>query len=297
VLLGKGLGEPFISYKPTLYCDRAVVGGWERAEEPIKPYTTVEGMEAGWCWQIDHEHRINRGYVYSSGFISDEDARRELVAKNPKIAETRVVKFISGRYERCWVKNVVAIGNASGFVEPLEATSLGAICDESYALAELLADCDMDPGEQMVRQYNKRCGTSWDLIRNFLAIHYRFNTRFDTPFWRECREKVELFGAAEMVEYFQENGPSTLFRQNLLHEADPFKMEGYLTLLVGQKVPYRKKYVPTAAEKATWAEIRAYLRAQGQAGYSIKEAVENVRSGKWSWGADFFKQNPFTVGG
>ena len=77
VLLGKTLGEPFVSYDQTLFCDRAVVGGWDRKDPEdmvIKPYTTCETMNSGWCWQIEHENRINRGYVYSSGFISDEEA-------------------------------------------------------------------------------------------------------------------------------------------------------------------------------------------------------------------------------
>ena len=126
VLLGKALGEPFRSFKASLFCERAVVGGWQRSEEPIKPYTTAETMNAGWCWQIEHEHRINRGYVYSPDFISDDEAEQEFRAKNPKVGSTRIVKFVSGRYERAWVKNVVAIGNAGGFVEPLESTSLGA---------------------------------------------------------------------------------------------------------------------------------------------------------------------------
>ena len=122
-LLGRALGEPFLSYDDTLFCDRAVIGGWERKDEPIKPYTLAETMDAGWCWQIEHECWINRGYVYSSKFIGDEAARQEFLTKNPKVSnEPRVVKFRTGRYARNWVGNVVGIGNAVGFVEPLEAT-------------------------------------------------------------------------------------------------------------------------------------------------------------------------------
>src|SRR5439155_1035909 len=83
-------------------------------------------MNAGWCWQIEHETRVNRGYVYSSAFITDDEAEREFRAVCPRVTTTRVVRFVTGRYERNWVKNVVAIGNATGFVEPLEATALGA---------------------------------------------------------------------------------------------------------------------------------------------------------------------------
>ncbi len=182
LLLGKTLAEPFQSFSPTLFCDRAVVGGWERDGEIIQPYTVVETMNSGWCWRIDHEHRINRGYVYASSFTSDDEAEREFRAKNPKVGPTRVVHFRTGRYERSWVKNVVAIGNASGFVEPLEATSLGAIGSECALLAETLLDCDFQPNTSQVREFNRAMATNWDNIRRFLAIHYKFNTRLDTPF-------------------------------------------------------------------------------------------------------------------
>src|SRR5262249_35835047 len=127
VLLSEALGEPFVNFSSTLYCDRALAGGWDRTTERIKPYTTAETLDAGWCWQTEHPNRIIRGYVYSSAFISDEDAEREFRSKNPKIEKARLLKFPSGRYRNSWVKNVVAIGNASGFVEPLEATSLHVI--------------------------------------------------------------------------------------------------------------------------------------------------------------------------
>src|SRR5262249_38091396 len=115
VLLGQTLGEPFRSFTSSLFNDRAVVGGWDRTNEPIKPYTTAETMDAGWCWQIEHENRINRGYVYATAFVSDGEAEREFRRKNPKVSTTRIVPFVTGRYERPWVKNVVAVGNASGF--------------------------------------------------------------------------------------------------------------------------------------------------------------------------------------
>jgi tryptophan halogenase len=109
LLLGRKLGEPFTSFSSSLFCDRAVVGGWQRTDEAIKPYTTCETMASGWAWQIEHETRINRGYVYSSAFISDEEAELELRRLNPKIGPTRVIRFVSGCHERSWVKNVVAV--------------------------------------------------------------------------------------------------------------------------------------------------------------------------------------------
>ncbi|RYD27232.1 MAG: hypothetical protein EOP86_24830, partial [Verrucomicrobiaceae bacterium] len=126
-LMGQAMAEPLISFSRSLYCDRAVIGGWERKPgETILPYTLAETMEAGWAWRIDHEDLINRGYVYSSPFLSDDEARAEFLRKNPRVdpASTRVVKFVSGRRARAWVGNCVCIGNAGGFVEPLEATAI-----------------------------------------------------------------------------------------------------------------------------------------------------------------------------
>jgi tryptophan halogenase len=207
-LLGKNLKVPFVSFKRSLFCDRAVVGGWDRGlDEVIKPYTTAETMNSGWCWQIEHDHRINRGYVYSSAFISDEEAEAEFRRKNPKVGSTGLVRFVSGYYERGWEKNVVAIGNAGGFVEPLESTSLFVACAESWALAQSLADSDLMPGEALVGVYNKACRQTWESIRGFLSLHYKFNTRLETPFWRTCQEETDLGDRAEeYVSYYHENG-------------------------------------------------------------------------------------------
>ena len=288
LLLGKTLKEPFISFKRSLFCDRAVVGGWARAEEPIKPYTTAETMDAGWCWQIEHEHRINRGYVYSSDFISDEAAEQEFRRKNPKITNTRVVPFISGRYERNWVKNVVAIGNSSGFVEPLESTSLGIICDAAKALAYALHESGRQPGPALARAYNRSSGGTWDDIRKFLAIHYKFNTRLDTPFWRAARNDTDLAGAEEFCEFYAENGPTPLWGPTLIRGKDVFGMEGYLCMMVGQQVPYRPTHEPTAQEWQIWAAIRQSNREAALSGMTVKETLNIVQSPNWKVKPGFY---------
>jgi len=288
-LLGRTLDEKFRSFRTTLFCDRAVVGGWVRGEEPIKPYTSVETKAAGWCWQIEHEHRINSGYVYSSAFISDEEAEREFRARNPLVDSVRVVPFVSGRYERAWVKNVVAVGNACGFVEPLEATSLGAICSEAAHLMEILVDSGCEPSPSLVRLFNQRTAESWDNIRRFLGIHYRYNTALDTPFWRACRADTELAGAEPIVEFFEENGPSDLGRQALLSPFDQFTMDGWLTLLVGQRVPYRKQHVPSNLEAATWRKVNDQNRAQVKNAFTIPQGLAMVRSPAWRWNLEAFQ--------
>jgi tryptophan halogenase len=246
-------------------------------------------MDGGWCWRIDHEHRINRGYVYSSAFISDDAAEAEFRAKNPKVASARLVKFVTGHYQRTWVKNVVAIGNAGGFVEPLESTSLGVICQDSRMLAETLIDSDGMPTAAQVRQFNKFVAGDWAAIRQFLAIHYRFNTRLATPFWRECVEKVDLAGASELVEYHRENGPSILYKPTLVSQTDQFGLEGYWALLVGQQVAYARAYEPTAREWEIWKAICESTRQQGERGLTVAEALGVVRSPNWKWTPGFYQ--------
>lgn len=279
-LLGRTLQEPFISYGDTLFCDRAVIGGWPRTDEPIHPYTTAETMDAGWCWRIDHEFFINRGYVYSSKFISDADALAEFLRKNPKVAtEPRLVKYRSGRYARNWVGNVVGIGNSVGFVEPLEATALQVICVEASTLADSLTDCLCEPPPTLIELYNRYNAQAWDDIRDFLAVHYKFNTRLDTPFWQACRNDTPLHGAQFLVDFYRENGPSVVAGAQLLHPSNSFGMDGYLALLVGQDVPHAKPYTPTPAEAQLWKDRLTRWSAEAQRGLGVKQCLEAIRRG------------------
>ena len=249
-LLGRALKIPFRGYDDTLFCDRAVIGGWPRTDEPIKPYTVAETMDSGWCWQIEHETWINRGYVYSSRFVSDDAALQEFLKKNPKVANVpRVVKFRTGRSEKLWVGNVVGVGNAVGFVEPLEATALQVICVEASTLADSLIDSQCAPTPTLIQLYNDYNAQAWDDIRDFLSVHYKFNTRLSTPFWRACQEDTKLHGAEFLVDFYKENGPSVVAGAQLLHQSNSFGMDGYLALLVGQDVPHARPYTPTAPEQ------------------------------------------------
>lgn len=289
LLLGQALEEPFVSYRSSLFCDRAVVGGWERTSEPVHPYTTSESMEAGWCWQIELPRRVNRGYVYSSDFISDEAAEREFRAKNPKLTDTNLVRFRSGRYARAWVKNVVAIGNSAGFVEPLEATAIAAICSASRMLAEMIgrsASCDPGPSNRQVfNNYNER---SWDTIADFLAVHYRFNTRIDNAFWRACNHDVDLRGAQPIVDHYRENGPCNHWQLILEDPICRFRLDGYYTLLLGQQVDHAKLHTVTEAERSAFARLQEATGQYGSRGVSVPAALQSVLAEDWQWKASHF---------
>lgn len=283
-LLGRVLEEPFVSFGSSLYCDRAIVGGWNRTNEPILPYTTAETMDAGWCWQIEHEKLVNRGYVYCSSAISDDEARAEFLRKNPKAeAWSHAVKFKSGRYRRGWVENVVAMGNAGGFVEPLEATALMLLCAHCQTLVPMLRESNLSPTPTLRNLYNEFFMQSWDEIRNFLSIHYRFNTRLDTPFWRQCRADVDVSGVQDLLDFYAENGPTRLCRHLVgsrgqemgVHSA--FGIEGYLVILTGNRVPYKNMHSATDEERQRWSAHLASLAEQARSGMTVEEALASIR--------------------
>ncbi len=291
-LLGKALAEPYVSYSKSLFCDRAIVGGWKRTTEPLLPYTLAETMDAGWCWQIEHEHFVNRGYVFASAFLSEDEARAEFLRKNPKAPEdARVVKFRSGRHQRTWVENVVGIGNAYGFVEPLEATALMLICGQCMSLCNLLRHSRLEPTPTLRSLYNTSFATAWDEVRDFLGLHYKLNTRLDNAFWRHCRAETDLSGIADLVEFYGENGPSLLARHFLKATQSPFGADGFLTMFVGNQAPFRHRYEPSAAERGAWESRRATLRAKAQAGMSVKEGLALIRRPEWVWYGDVGVKN------
>ena len=286
-LLGKALEEPFVSFDRALFCDRAVVGGWARTDEPILPYTTAETMDAGWAWQIEHEHHINRGYVYCSQAISDDAAAGEFLRKNPKAPQApRIVKFRSGCYQRPWVENVVAIGNACGFVEPLEATALMIVCSHTQTLVEFFNRSGLRPTPTLRALYNDLAAQGWTDIRDFLALHYKLNTASDTPFWRQCRADTDVSNIAGLLEFYAENGPTGFCRYRLPRSENDFGIEGFLVMLVGNRVPYAARHTPAAAERAVWERHRADFIATAQAGLDVRETLAYIRHPGWQWNAD-----------
>ncbi|NOY00848.1 MAG: tryptophan 7-halogenase, partial [Verrucomicrobia bacterium] len=287
-LLGKALGEPFTSFQSSLFCDRAIIGGWTRQDELLKPYTTAETMDAGWAWQIEHDDFINRGYVYSSAFISDDEAEKEFRSKNPKVIETRLIKFETGCYDNAWVKNVVSIGNSNGFVEPLEATSLSLICDHSAKLVQTLSDCGGFVNVTTKHYYNQYTSRNWNGIRRFLAMHYKFNTRLKTPFWTACQNDTDLAGAEELIKYYQACGPSFLWANEAMGASDPFGWEGYLIMLVGQKVPFRKNTQSlTKDDLNIWNNYLGELQQRADKSLSMRQSLDIIRSDEWGWQPDF----------
>ena len=284
ILLGKTLEEPYISYRDVLYCDRAVVGSWSRADFPeddtIRPYTTMTTMKHGWCWRIDFEDAVTRGYVYSSQFCSEEEAEFELRALQPQLAgaDLRLLKFPSGRRERYVVENVVAVGNASGFVEPLEATSLHLIIEQLYNLTWALTDSDRILTDSLRNLLNERFASTWDDVRDFLALHYKYNEHQDTPFWRHCRAESPLGSLEDMVDHYAEVGPSRLLAR-LTSNATIFGYGGYASMLLGLRVPTTVKREITHRERQRWDAYRKSNAVAASQTLQMRQALNRAYRG------------------
>ncbi|MDF1844989.1 MAG: tryptophan 7-halogenase [Rubripirellula sp.] len=276
-LLGKALGEPFISFGDSLFCDRAVAGGWERNDETYYAFTTAEAMEAGWSWRIEHDDLINRGYVYSSRFISDEAAESEFRRKNPKVTETRVIRFRSGVHRRTWVKNVIAIGNSAGFVEPLEATAIGMM---SSAVDQLVSLLSCGTGTRQIHRdvFNDAQRTDWEQCRDFLALHYQPNKLNQSPFWQACRNDTFLGEAQEILDFYSVAGPDFRGLQHRL-KSNIFGAEGYLAMLVGQNAPHAAASDRSATKCPDWSQFKNQLNDAGRQGIGMEEYLQRLRTG------------------
>lgn len=210
-LIGKELQVPYISWKDWLPCDRAIAIPSKLRADPV-PYTRSTAKSAGWCWQIPLQHRQGNGHVFCSDYLDEQTALDILLEHiaSEALAEPRYIRFEAGMRATSWEKNCVAIGLSSGFLEPLESTSIYLIQVGIYKLLELLPvieDYSMDAYE-----FNRVVKDEYEKVRDFIILHYWLNHRSE-PFWQQCaamslpdslRHKIDVFKhSGEVVEYEQ----------------------------------------------------------------------------------------------
>lgn len=275
-LLGKQLQEKFVSYSHRLFCDRALVGSRPR-HEPILPYTTVTTFNSGWRWRIDLPDKISFGYVYSSEFCSQEEAQQEYLQKTPKATDhLREISFKSGRYERFWVNNVIAVGNASGFVEPLESTGQHMIAETIWRVVLALQDSNLCPQPQLIATTNQYIADLWDEICDFLTLHFKFNRRLNTPFWQHCQEKTDLGKIQSIVDLYQESGVCRAL-SHLVPHPSVFQVDGYLSLLCGQGLLVKHQPALTSEEYQEWENYRQQLDQNLKTSLTPEQALEVLK--------------------
>lgn len=195
VLIDKVFKEPIVSFKDFLITDRAIAVNIPDApdQQDIRNYTSAIAMKSGWMWEIPLFDRSGNGYVYSSEFISDDDAMAELqqhFGERLKNTSLRPIKFNSRRHERAWVKNCVAIGLSSSFLEPLESSTIYFIYAALYQLVKCFPNKQIDPA--LRDKYNRKVNYMVDDNMDFIAMHFKTVQREDTPFWKANKYETKM---------------------------------------------------------------------------------------------------------
>jgi tryptophan 7-halogenase len=229
LLLGEAMEVPFVDWSHWLPCDRALAVPCARVD-PLLPYTRATARPAGWQWRIPLQHRTGNGHVWSSSFMDTAEAEQLLLqGLDAEPADTpRALRFKAGRRARMWDGNVVALGLAAGFLEPLESTSIHLIQSGIQKLLALFPDSGFAAVERDA--YNRLMLAQFDAIRDFIILHYKATDRRGEPFWEHVRAMAVPDSLAEKLELFRQKG--RLFR----YEDDLFSVPSWVAVLLGQNV-------------------------------------------------------------
>jgi tryptophan halogenase len=186
LLIEQTLKTGFEDWSHWLPCDRAWAVPCALSGE-LTPYTTATARPAGWQWRIGLQHRTGNGHVYSSRFMSDDEAAGILMANldGEALAEPKLLRFTAGKRNKVWNKNVVAVGLSSGFLEPLESTSIYLIQSTIQRLLSLFPSSGFHQAD--IDEFNRQCDFEVERIRDFIILHYHATGRGDTPFWDYVR--------------------------------------------------------------------------------------------------------------
>jgi tryptophan 7-halogenase len=259
LLIEQTLKAGYQDWSNWLPCNRAVAVPCVGSDD-IPPFTRSTAREAGWQWRIPLQHRVGNGYVYCSEYLSDDEAAGTLLANlgGEALAEPRFLKFTTGHRKKYWDKNVVAIGLSSGFMEPLESTSIHMI---QSGIAQLLANFpDMAFNPIDAARYNRIIRTESQEIRDFLVLHYKATERDDSPFWDYCRNMPVPDRLVEKIQIFENSGRT--FREN----EELFNDTSWFAVMAGQGLRPRTydpvaNLMPLDRAKERLAEIKSAVAA------------------------------------
>ncbi|NEP06748.1 MAG: tryptophan 7-halogenase [Okeania sp. SIO2G4] len=279
LLINKVLGEPFIDMSDYLLCDRAVsaIVAHEDEKYGIEPFTSSFAQEAGWIWKTPLMGRFGSGYVYSSKFISEDEAATKFSKfwnLDESKTELRRIQFKTGRNRRSWVKNCVSIGLSSCFLEPLESTGIYFITGAIYQLAKYFPTRQIEPA--LRDRFNREIEYMYDDCRDFIQAHYFTTTRDDSPFWlankheltvsESIKEKIALYKAGLPVSPLPSNEDN--YYGSLDNEFHNFWTDGsYYCVLSGlgclpEQSHTQMHYHPDRVEKSL--EIFKQIKQQQQ---------------------------------
>lgn len=229
LLIDKTLKIPYEDWSHWLPCNNAIAIQTESVE-PAKPYVTCTAHQAGWQWHIPLQHRVGNGNVFCNDFMSDDQAKQHLLdnVQGKVLTEPRVIKYKTGRRKVFWNRNCVALGLSSGFVEPLESTSIYMFMNGIVRLMKMFPfNGVMQPS---VDEYNQQSIAELENIRDFIILHYHATSREDSEFWRYCKNMSVPNSLSHRIELFKENGLA------FQGERELFRLESWTHVMLGQGI-------------------------------------------------------------
>ena len=211
LLIEQTLHAGYEDWSHWLPSDSAIAVQTESTEAP-KPYTRSIAHPFGWQWRIPLQNRVGNGIVYCSKHVTDDDAKTTLLnnIEGEPLTEPRVIKFRTGTRRKHWFKNCVAIGLSSGFLEPLESTSIHLIQQGIVRLLRMFPSNGIYDTE--IDEYNEQSRFEWETARDFIILHYKVHNRDDSAFWRHCQQMEIPKMLAHRIKLFKETG--RVFRKN-----------------------------------------------------------------------------------
>ncbi len=250
LLIEEALHTGYEDWTHWLPCDRAYAVPCVSVQ-PIIPYTRATARKAGWQWRIPLQHRIGNGHVYCSQFISDDEAAATLLANldGKALAEPRQLKFKTGKRKKVWNKNCVAVGLASGFLEPLESTSIHLIQSTISRLIKFFPDKQFNQTD--IDEFNTQAAFELEKIRDFIILHYKLTERNDTPFWNHCRTMDIPPSLQQKMDLYRSSG--RIYRDG----AELFAEVGWLQVMHGQGI--RPVGYHPLVDLLSKAEVTEYL--------------------------------------
>ncbi len=229
LLIEQALKTGYEDWTHWLPCDRALAVPCTRSDD-FTPYTRSTARDAGWQWRIPLQHRTGNGHVYASAYMDEAQAESILLANldGKQLAEPNRIRFTTGKRRKLWNKNCVAVGLASGFLEPLESTSLFMIQSSVIRLVRLFPDRGFDQAN--IDEFNRQSDFEYERIRDFIILHYKATERDDTPFWRYCKDMEVPATLQRKMDLWRANG--RIFRE----DEELFGEESWIQVFIGQGI-------------------------------------------------------------